>query len=186
MSDETSHLVKLTLVGRRPQRPPLQLLYFDARLWNPAGVARYYLLSDQLSAAGKSGDYDIDVAYVYELSGEGRIMVSHFAGTRGFFALLLPAGARLELSNLPLELWGDIPGEATLRVAISEDLKIAGQAAENWLDITLQSDKQAAVDAGALADQLKVIKSKNVAGQDRTAVELESAEHLRLIVPLSE
>jgi hypothetical protein len=186
MSDEKSDLVKVTLVESRPQRPPLQLLYFDAWLWNPAGVARYYLLSDHLSAAGESGDYDIDVAYVYELSGEGRIMVSHFAGTRGFFALLLPPGARLELRNLPLEFWGELPAEVTLTVAIGEDLKIAGQAVENWLDINLQSDKQSAVDAGALSDQLEVIKSKSVTGRDRTAVELGAAGYLRLVVPLSE
>ena len=185
MNDQTNQLVSVSLVEIRPQRPPLNLLYFDVRLYNPAGVGRTYLLPDDLSAAGEAGDYDIDVAYVYELSGQGRIMVTRFAGTRGFFALILPAGSRLELNNLPLEYWGELPGELTIPVAIGEELKIAGQAAETWLDINLQSDEGAVVDAEALADQLAVIKSNSLAGKDRVAVELGAAEYIRLIVPLS-
>lgn len=182
MNDKTNDLLKVTLVDRQPQRPPLSLLYFDIRLYNPAGVARYYLLSDKLSATAEPGDYSIDVAYVYELSGQGRALVVHFAGSSGFFALLLLAGAQIELRNLPLEFWGEVPDQVTITVIIGEDLKIAGQAAEDWLDINPGSGLNAAVDAGALSDQLAVIKSKSVPAKDRAAVSLAAAEELRLLV----
>jgi hypothetical protein len=184
MTDEINHLADVTLVERRLYQPPQHLFYVHARLWNPAGVARTYLLSDSLSAAGEPAEYDIDVAYVYELTGQGRATVVHFAGSRGFYALILQAGATLELTHLPLEFWGEVPDELAMTIAIGDELKIAGQPVEVWLDIKLQSDQQAMVVAEPLSDQLEVIKSKSVASQDRTAVVLDAAEIVRLAIPL--
>ncbi len=185
MVQAVSNVLNVTFVDRRPLRPPLSLLYFDIQLYNPVAVTRYFLFSDDLSASEEPGDYNIDVAYVYELSGRGRAMVCHFAGSRGFFALLLPAGARLELHNLPLQFWGEIPRQVTMTVTIGDDLQIAGQMAGEWLGINLGSDLNATVDAVVLADQREVVKSRTIAAKDRSAVALTAAEELRLKVSTS-
>jgi hypothetical protein len=183
MSDR--EVVELTFVGIRPQRPPKQLLFFDARLLNPAEETRWYLVSDDVTVADQSSSLDVDVAYVYELSGQGRVMVVTFAGNCGFLALCLPAGAHIELRNLPLRLWGNLPDDVTVNVTIAVDLEIGGQQIESWLDMSLQSDSAAVVDAQALSTRREVIRYKNIDSQDRKPVALGPVESILVTLPIS-
>ena len=174
--------VELTFVEIRPQRPPKLLLFFDAHLWNPAADARWYLVADDVSAVG---DFDVDVAYVYELSGQGCIKIVSFSGNRGFFALQLPAGSHLELANLPLKLWGELPDEVTVVVTAGLELKIADQDIESWLEMDLRSDDKASADAQALSSRREVVKSKRLAGPYQKHVALDTAEIIQVTVPVS-
>lgn len=178
-------VVEMTFVAIQPQRPPKQLLLVDATLWNPAGEARWYLVANGASAVDPASDFDVDMAYVYELSGQGRIMVVSFGGNRGCFALCLPAGAHLELRNLPIELWGELPDDVIVAIAIGADLELGDQQIESWLDMALQSDNKAVVDAQALSTRREVIGYKNIDSRNRKRLALDAAERIYVTVPVS-
>jgi hypothetical protein len=123
--------VELRVVARRPGRPPLVRLAFDAVLRNAAGEPRWFLLPGDLPAQAKHGG--VDGLEVIELAGRGRAVVGRFLGTAGFQAVLVPAGAAVRLHGLPLGYWGEPPAAGVpVEVVIARDLTVGGEPARAW------------------------------------------------------
>ena len=92
----------------RMRKPPLVELYFDVVLRNDRAEPRWFLVPSNLgpgtSALLTKGG--VDGVEVFGPRGKGRVVIGHFLGTGGFYALLLPARAEVRLQMFPISYWG--------------------------------------------------------------------------------
>jgi hypothetical protein len=144
--------------GARRARPPKVELRFDVTVHNDEPEPRWAILPDTFSKPLGDGEprrvYSIDI---YEPTGTGRAVVSHFLGDRGFYALLMPGRAEVGLRGLPIPYWGELPDAVELQLTLAEQLLIDGSPAEERFRIDPSSDAGAQIDAEPLANQAAVV-----------------------------
>lgn len=128
----TAHAVE---VIRR--RPPLVEVTLDVTLRNPEAAARWFLLPRSLPASGKGG---VDVLEVAAAEGEGRAVLGRFLGSGGFYGLLLPAGAVVQLKALPFEYWEEPPDVLRFTARVASELTLGGEPARAWFAADPTSD----------------------------------------------
>jgi hypothetical protein len=168
--------VQMVFQGLHLERPPKVRLFFDVRLVNDHAVPRWFLLPDEVGSTMR----EVDSLDVYRLGVDPRLIVGHWCGSDGFFALRLPAAARVALRGFPVSLWGDVPDVVTIEVECAEGLAIAGAPAEAWFDVDPLCGAGADVDAAPLADQRGVIAARQMPAPQRALVDVVAGIRTRL------
>ena len=150
--------LSLAYTGYRRWRPPKVELRFDVTARNDEPAPRWAIVPDALPRGLDVGSstraYSIEL---YELAGAGRVVVAHFIGDHGFFALLMPGSAELRLIGMPISYWGELPGSIEIESATATALLVDGDPVEGRLGLDPASEPGAEVDAGPLASQASVV-----------------------------
>lgn len=149
-------LVQMQYVSVAFERPPMSLLYFHVSLYNPYTEARWFLLPDEQPSL-QNQPYTIYVAEVYALSGQGWVIVGHFRGSHGCYAIYLPAGGQVRLENFPIRFLDEYLPRFDLEITYAHEMTIGGEPPRAWFGMKTLSDAPALVSAEALADQREVI-----------------------------
>jgi hypothetical protein len=112
------------------RRPPLGVVVVDLVLGNPASGGRWLLVPDNLSP---TDDTTVNGAESWLLAGSGRLPVAHFQGLRGYYALLLPAGATVTVRDLDVDVDTDAMADGlALTVTSAADVRGGGTAVQDW------------------------------------------------------
>ncbi len=126
--------VRMTLKRIEPGRPPLARLRVDVHLHNAESGPRWFLLPKVIESS--SGGVD-----GVEVSVGGGVVIGRFHGAGGMQALLLPAGATIELRALELQSWSEeLPNPLAVSVRIGTALSIGGEPAEAWMGESLSTN----------------------------------------------
>jgi hypothetical protein len=176
---------EITFREMRLRKPPLAELYFDITLHNDQAGPRWVLLPSNLGP-GTSGlltKGGVDTVEVFAPRGSGRVIVGHFLGTGGFYALLLPARAEVRLQMFPISYWGDPPDQLQVEVVTAQGLTIGGEPAAAWFGLNPTCSARAAIVESALSPT-RMIRSRH--SPDRKEVKALSVgeSRFRLEVPL--
>jgi hypothetical protein len=141
----TVPLMEITLVNMRYRRPPLVELFLDVLLHNRFAEARWFILPRNIGGSQRGG---IDGVKVYQIKGQGRIVIAEFYGTGGFQAILLPPDATVKLKNLSINYWEKvIPGKKIqIDGIVAKQVIIGGEPIRNWFEQNPISDLHANVD----------------------------------------
>jgi hypothetical protein len=168
----------------RMRKPPLVELYFDVVLRNDRAEPRWFLLPSNLGPGTstlltKGG---VDGVEVFGPRGKGRIVIGHFLGTGGFYALLLPARAGVRLRMFPISYWGDLPNRLQVGIVVAKRLTIGGEPAAAWFGLNPTSSAGADITESVLS-QNRMISSRHT--PDRKEVEMVSENQSRFKVTVS-
>jgi len=167
------------------RKPPLAELNFDVVLRNARAEARWFLLPSNLGP-GRSAlltKGGVDTVEVFAPRGSGRVIVGHFLGTGGFYALLLPAHARVRLRMFPISYWGDVPDRLQVEVVIARRLTIGSEAAEAWFKLSPTSSARADISESALS-QTRMIGSRHTPDGKEVGARSEEENRFKLDVLL--
>ena len=168
----------------RMRKPPLVELYFDIVLRNDRPRQSWFLLPSNLgpgtSALLSKGG--VDGVEVFAPRGRGRVVVGHFLGTGGFYALLLPAHAEVHLRMFPISYWGDLPDQVQIEVVNAKRLTIGGEPAAAWFGLNPTSSVRADISESVL-NQNRMIRSRHT--PDRKEVETVSENQSRFKIEVS-
>jgi hypothetical protein len=167
----------------RMRKPPLVELYFDLVLRNSRTEPRWFLLPGNLGPGNsalltKSG---VDGVEVFGPRGSGRVIVGHFLGTGGFYALLLPARAAIHLQMFPISYWGDLPDQLEVEVVTAKSLTIGGEPASAWFGLNPASSARADITENVLS-QNRMISSRHTPDRKEVATLSEEESRLKLMV----
>jgi hypothetical protein len=169
---------EITFREMRLRKPPLAELYFDVVLRNDHSGPRWFLLSSNLgpgtSALLTKGG--VDTVEVFAPHGSGHVVVGHFLGTGGFYALLLPAHAEIRLRMFPISYWGEVPDHLQVEVVIAKGLTIGGEPARAWFELNPTCSTRADIVESALS-YTRIIGSRHA--PDRKEVRALSEEENR-------
>jgi hypothetical protein len=194
MNEKTGHpdmsnvgAMRIQFVDFHWERPPKVSLVFDVTLRNEQTGPRWFLLPDQLDLSPQLSIGPIEAVEVYKLEqGTGRVIVGHFRGSGGFYAVFLCGNAEATLRRFPIPMWSSPPEFVVIEAVITNRLMIAGEPAELWFEMDPVSDTLADVQAGVLAEQKRVIAGKSASGPDELPVALAEDERIRINIPLPE
>jgi hypothetical protein len=168
----------------RMRKPPLVELYFDVMLRNDRAESRWFLVPSNLgpgtSALLSKGG--IDGVEVFAPRGSGRVIVGHFLGTGGFYALLLPARAEVHLRMFPISYWGDLPDQLQVEVVTAKRLMIGGEPATAWFGLNPTSSARADITESVLS-QNRMVRSRHT--PDRKEVEVVKEKESRFKLEIS-
>lgn len=144
---------EITFREMRLRKPPLAELYFDITLHNYQAGPRWVLLPSNLGSGtsallAKGG---VDTVEVFAPRGSGRVIVGHFLGTGGFYALLLPTRAEVRLQMFPISYWGDPPAQLQVEVVTAQSLTISGEPAAAWFGLNPTCSARAAIAESVLS-----------------------------------
>ncbi len=171
----------------RMRKPPLVELYFDIALRNDRAEPRWFLLPSNLgpgtSALLTKGG--IDGVEVFGPRGKGRVVVGHFLGTGGFYALLLPARAEVHLRMFPISYWGDVPNQLEVEVVTAKRLTIGGEPAAAWFGLNPTSSRRADIPESVLT-QNRMLRSRHTPDRKEVVTLIEEESRFRIEVSLRE
>lgn len=177
-------IIEITFVSKRREHPPITRLMFDITLHNPFDSQRWFLLPSSLMQ--ESGGIKKDGIYglqVFELEGEGRVILGRFLGATGFQALLLPADAELKMRRFPIQFYGELPPEMiSIDLVIARQLQINGEPAAAWFGLDPSSDGQADVSA----EQRRRLGSRNTPNLEAVPISIDEDSSLTLLVRLGD
>src|SRR5258707_10212096 len=126
---------EIKFLGMHLRKPPLAELNFDIVLRNDHTGPRWFLLPSNLgpgtSALLTKGG--VDTVEVFEPRGTGRVIVGHFLGTGGFYALLLPARSEVRLQMFPISYWGNPPDQLHVEGFTAKSPPIGGCPGAAWV-----------------------------------------------------
>lgn len=163
-------MVQMRCTSVRWERPPLKRLLMDVTLRNTEPASRWFVLPRTAGAKGGG----VDGGEALELREHGRVLLAAFRGTGGFYALLLPAGAEVRLTGLPIAIWGDLPnGHISVRAVITRDVRIGGTPLEDWLAMDAQCDRSA---EAKVADCRSVVSKEMPEGKEQPVEYTEPRE----------
>jgi hypothetical protein len=169
----------------RMRKPPLVELFFDLVLRNDRAEPRWFLLPSNLgpgtSALLTKGG--IDGVEVFGPRGKGRVVLGHFLGTGGFYALLLPARAEVHLRMFPISYWGDLPDQLQVEVVTAKRLTIGGEPATAWFGLNPTSTVRADITESVLS-QNRMIRSRHTPDRKEVATLSEEGRRFKLAVSL--
>ena len=169
----------------RMRKRPLVELYFDVVLRNDRAEPRWFLVPSNLgpgnpSLATKGG---VDGVEVFRPRGRGRVVVGHFLGTGGFYALLLPARAEVRLRMFPISYWGDLPDQLLVEVATAKRLTIGGEPTAAWFGLNPTCSVRADITEGVLS-QTRMLRSRHTPDGKEVATLSEEESRFKLAVSL--
>ena len=125
------------------RRPPLAEVVMDVTLRNQEAAPRWFILPRSLPDDGKGG---VDVLEVSAAEGEGRAVVGRFLGGGGFYGVLLPAGAVVQLKALSFEVWEESPEVLRFTARVASELSLGGEPARAWFAADPTSDSRVAAE----------------------------------------
>jgi len=167
------------------RKPPLVELYFDIVLRNNRAEPRWFLLPSNLgpgtSALLTKGG--VDGLEVFGPRGKGRVVIGHFLGTGGFYALLLPARAEVHLRMFPISYWGDLPDQLQVEVVTAKRLMIGGESATAWFGLNPTSSARADIPESVLS-QNRMLRSRHTPDRKEVVTLIEKEIRLKLEVSL--
>ncbi|MFS8085694.1 MAG: hypothetical protein ACMG6H_08705 [Acidobacteriota bacterium] len=183
---ETSQpAAQITFREMRLRKPPLAELYFDIVLRNDRAQRRWFLLPGNLgpgtSALLTKGG--VDSIEVFGPRGSGRVVLGHFLGTGGFYALLLPAHAIVRLRMFPINYWGDVPDLLQIEIVTARNLTIGGEPAASWFGLNPISSARADIAESALS-QNRMIRSRHTPDRKEVTTLAEEESRFTIEVPL--
>jgi hypothetical protein len=171
-------LATITFRGTSALHPPLRGLRFDIELRNDAPAPRWFLLPSYLGAGPPPARR---TAYALEAQLWGTVPVGHLLGDPGLYALLLPAGARLSLIDVPCTYsGGDLPGALDMQIATGAALTLGGEDVATWFG----RDPTAPPGAQASAAEKTRAGSRQAPGLRALPLELAGEEAVRVHVAL--
>jgi hypothetical protein len=176
---------EITFREMRLRKPPLAELNFNVTLHNYQTGPRWFLLPSNLgpgmSALLTKGG--VDTVEVFAPRGSGRVIVGHFLGTGGFYALLLPAHAEVHLQMFPISYWGDPPDQLQLEVRTAKRLTVGGEPAAAWFGLNPTSSARATIAESALSPA-RMISSRHSPDGKEVKATIEGESRFTLRVPL--
>lgn len=165
--------VRITLVGRKGGRPPLERLALDVVLHNPASGPRWYLLPTSIGAEAEGGVDGVEV-----FSGGG-VVLARFQGRAGFAAVAVPAGATVTVGAFELRSWlgiGKTP--EALSVVEANGFTVGGEPAAAWV-----GERWLSTGGARTAEtEMKAASSRHTPDRSEVPVALEGARTIS--VPL--
>lgn len=169
----------------RMRKPPLVELYFDVVLRNDRAEQSWFLLPSNLgpgtSALLTKGG--VDGVEVFAPPGKGRVVIGHFLGTGGFYALLLPARAEVRLRMFPISYWGDLPDRLQVEVVIATRLTLGGESAAAWFGLNPISSARADVRESVLS-QNRMVRARHTPDRKEVVTLIEKESRLKVEVLL--
>jgi hypothetical protein len=168
-----------------PAKPPLVELYFDVVLRNDRSEPRWFLLPSNLgpgpaSIGAKGG---VDGVEVFASRGKASVIVGHFLGRGGFYALVLPARSRVHLRSFPISYWGDLPEHLQVELVVAKRLAIGGEPAESWLGVNPMRRARADIAESPL-NQYRMLRSKHTPDNKEVPTTIEEDGRFEVSVPL--
>lgn len=136
-------------------RPPRSELRLHLHLGNLADTPRWVLVPDDVTtrteATGAVATLELQPV------GDGPLPVVHGTGPSGFFGLLLAAGTEVDLEQVPVAVWGQLPEAVELHVTTAAGLAVEGTELAGRFDLRPFRGTQGPVDASSLTDQRGVV-----------------------------
>ena len=176
---------EIKFLGMHLRKPPLAELNFDVVLRNDQTGPRWFLLPSNLgpgtSAPLTKGG--VDTVEVFAPRGSGRVIVGHFLGTGGFYALLLPARAEVRLRMFPISYWGDVPDHLQVEVVTAKRLTIGGELAADWFKTNPKCSTTADI-AESVLSQAGMISSRHTPDGKEVGARSEGENRFKLDVLL--
>lgn len=167
------------------RKPPLVELDFDVVLRNDRAEPRWFLLPSNLGSENspllaKGG---VDGVEVFAPRGSGRVIIGHFLGTGGFYALLLPARAEVHLRMFPISYWGDLPDQLPVEVVTAKRLTIGGEPASAWFGLNPSASARANITENVLS-QNRMVSSRHTPDRKEVVTSIEKDGRFRIRVSL--
>jgi hypothetical protein len=182
---------QIRFCGEKPSKPPLKRLFFNVILRNRSDHPRWFLLPAGLYAEpnGPSAEGLVDVVEVRAVAPPANVKIATFMGSTrlqpesagGFQALLLPARAVINLSNLQIRFWGETTGLVPVTLVMADQLTVAGVPAAEWLGRDLLTDAHANVEDNAE----NIIFAKRPAPGETLPVKIQGTEDFSVLNALS-
>lgn len=144
----TATKVDLEYVGESPGRPPLVNLYVDVTLDNAAPTARWFVLPVKATVGRVPPGKGVAGVAPYRMTGaHGTVILARFLGTAGFQTVLVPAGGRVTLRRLTIQLWDEHRPVAPIpiEVVVASAIDIGDEPVTAWIPIAPTSDNGADV-----------------------------------------
>lgn len=170
-------VARIDSLGMRRGKPPQETYYFDVRLHNPSGEARWLVLPVTFTYDAKDtpapGKGTVSGLKADVLSGRGKLVWVTMSDPGGFRAVLLPPHANVTLRNLPVDAWWETRHKtAKLDVILAKSIAIDEKPIESFIkgDLKSEDDADAALDADPRDTR---IVDKSVAGTDSHAASFE-------------
>jgi hypothetical protein len=172
--------VEITFVNKRYQRPPLVSLSFNVTLRNQAAEPRWFILPSKLNLPPGKG---VDGVEIYQINGQGRVVIGRFQGTSGVQTLLLPANAQVTLWDLSIAYWGSLPkDEIALEVITAKQLTVGNEPIQAWFGNNPSSDAAAEV---SIAQQEK-LSSRFTSDRREVPLAIVEEQRIKIKVGLTE
>ena len=173
--------VELEFTGKRYQRPPEAILFFDATLRNENAAGRWFLLPVALDVLGGQTGFGVSGIEVFELAGQGRVVLGRFYGAARFQTVYLPAGGKVRIRQFSISIAGQLPQRVSLDIVIAAELRIGDETAESWFGVDPACD----IDADVSRDQAKMLASRHTPDLHEVPVVTAEEQRLTLQVELS-
>lgn len=149
-----SKTVEIKSLGVEPGKPPLRVLRFDITLRNRDRNQRWFIFPGSIHQKRLNPNLErIEIFEAVAYQGQGQAIVANLRSNHSasFYALLLPAGAKIKLRNFKISDWGaDYWGQHQQPLPIqfftTSNLTIAGKPAAEYLNRSLISSIKADVD----------------------------------------
>ncbi|BAZ28116.1 hypothetical protein NIES4074_05470 [Cylindrospermum sp. NIES-4074] len=161
-------------------KPPKAQLLMDVTLHNHYDQPCWFLLPHDINslAIGQGG---VNRVEAFEFRGKGRVVVGRFLGTPDLRAFLLPAGAKLKIRRLPIELWEEkTVDQVQIEVVVASQLTINGEPGAVWFGTNPMSD----IEADVTVDESDRIGLREMPNFDEVPISLVEKERFKLVVPL--
>jgi hypothetical protein len=111
------------------------------------------------------------------------VIVGHFLGTGGLFALLLPARAEVRLQMFPISYWGEPPDQLQVEVVTATRLTIGGEPAATWFGLNPTCSTGAVIAESALSPT-RMIGSRHSPDRKEVETRVEGESRFKLEVLL--
>jgi len=169
--------VEIQFVASQAGRPPLVSVRLNVTLCNNTEEPQWFLLPATLNLPTAPLQDGVDGVEVYEIQGQGKVVLAQFQGRGGFQALYLPAKARIVLNNLGVAYWGKVPEDVIpMEIITARQLIVGGEPAQAWLGEAVMSDVSAVVNVA----EAKRRNSRHTPDRHEVAVSTV-AEHRTLL-----
>lgn len=181
MSQSTSSPVEIRFSDKFLQRPPLVTLFFTVKLRNDHAKPVWFILPSKLNLPTEPLKNGVDGVEVFQLKGQGLVIVGKFQGTGGFQALRLPPKAEITLQRFPIAFWGTLSQERiSIPVILAQTLNIGGEPAQAWFGNDPLSDHRATVSFA----QATTLSNRYTNDRSEVPVSVTGERHIKLEVEL--
>jgi hypothetical protein len=169
----------------RFRKPPLVDLYFDVVLRNKRAESRWFILPSNLGPESRAtpAKGGVDGVEVFAPRGKGRVVIGHFLGTGGFYALLLPARSEVRLRLFPISFWGDLPDQLQIEVVMAKSFIIGAEKAETWFGASPASSPKADIMEDSL-NHRRMLSSRHTPDHKEVSTSIEEDSRVAVLVSL--